>query len=91
MATWAKDPPFLNVGTGVDLSIRELAEAVAEATGFGGTIEWDISKPDGTPKKQLDVRRLASLGWRASIPLDEGLHSTVALFRQQLKDNLVRL
>ena len=46
----ADDPAFLNVGTGLDLSIRELAEAVAEATGYGGTIEWDISKPDGTPK-----------------------------------------
>ena len=82
---------FLNVGTGVDLSIRELAEAVAEATGFKGEIVWDISKPDGTPKKQLDVSRLAALGWRARIPLDEGLRSTVQLFRQQLQENLVRL
>ena len=82
---------FLNVGTGVDLSIRELAEAVAAATGFQGEIVWDTSKPDGTPKKQLDVSRLAALGWRARIPLAEGLRSTVALFRQQLQDNLVRL
>ena len=82
---------FLNVGTGVDLSIRELAEAVAVATGFQGEIVWDTSKPDGTPKKQLDVSRLAALGWRARIPLDEGLRSTVALFRQQLQDNVVRL
>ena len=71
---------FLNVGTGVDLSIRELAEQVAAATGFSGTIEWDASKPDGTPKKQLDVSRLAALGWRARIPLAEGLASTVADF-----------
>jgi nucleoside-diphosphate-sugar epimerase len=69
---------FLNVGTGVDLSIRDLAEQVATATGFRGTIEWDASKPDGTPKKQLDVSRLAALGWRARIPLAEGLASTVA-------------
>ena len=82
---------FLNVGTGVDLSIRELAEAVAAATGFQGEIVWDTSKPDGTPKKQLDVSRLAALGWRARIPLAEGLRSTVALFRQQLQDNVVRL
>ena len=82
---------FLNVGTGVDLSIRELAEAVAAATGFKGEIVWDTSKPDGTPKKQLDVSRLAVLGWRARIPLDEGLRSTVDLFRQQLQHNLVRL
>ena len=87
----AEDPPFLNVGTGVDLSIRELAEAVANATGYGGTIEWDTSKPDGTPKKQLDVSRLARLGWRARIPLEDGLESTVALFREHLREELVRL
>jgi GDP-L-fucose synthase len=69
---------FLNVGTGVDLSIRELAEAVAAATGFAGRIHWDRSKPDGTPKKQLDVSRLAALGWRARISLAEGLPKTVA-------------
>jgi GDP-L-fucose synthase len=82
---------FLNVGTGVDLTIRQLAEAVAEATGFQGEIHWDASKPDGTPKKQLDVSRLAALGWRARIPLAEGLRSTVALFREQLQQQLVRL
>ena len=87
----ADELQFLNVGTGVDLSIRELAEAVAAATGFQGEIVWDTSKPDGTPKKQLDVSRLAALGWRARIPLAEGLRSTVALFRQQLQDNVVRL
>jgi GDP-L-fucose synthase len=82
---------FLNVGTGLDLTIRELAEAVAEATGFQGEILWDASKPDGTPKKQLDVSRLADLGWRARIPLAEGLRSTVVLFRQQLSQQLLRL
>ena len=71
---------FLNVGTGVDLTIRELAEAVAAATGYRGEIRWDTSKPDGTPKKQLDVGRLAELGWQAQIPLAEGLASTVADF-----------
>ena len=81
----------LNVGTGVDLTIRELAEAVAEATGFRGTIAWDASKPDGTPKKQLDVSRLAALGWRARIPLREGLRDTVRLFREQRDQQLVRL
>ena len=85
------DPQFLNVGTGIDLSIRELAEAVANATGYGGTIEWDTSKPDGTPKKQLDVSRLARLGWNARIPLADGLASTVALFREHLNKELVRL
>jgi GDP-L-fucose synthase len=81
----------LNVGTGVDLTIRELAEAVAEATGFRGTIAWDATKPDGTPKKLLDVSRLAALGWRARIPLREGLRDTVRLFREQLDQQLVRL
>ena len=82
---------FLNVGTGIDLSIRELAEAIAAATGFQGEICWDASKPDGTPKKQLDVSRLAALGWQARIPLAEGLASTVAEFRQQLDQQSVRL
>ena len=82
---------FLNVGTGVDLTIRSLAEAVAEATGFRGEIVWDTSKPDGTPKKQLDVSRLAALGWRARIPLDVGLKRTVAEFRHQFHQGLARL
>ena len=82
---------YMNVGTGVDLSIRELAEAVAIATGFKGSVNWDSSKPDGTPKKQLDVSRFANLGWQAKIPLSEGLLTTVAHFREQLKQELVRL
>ena len=82
---------FLNVGTGVDLTIKDLAEAVAKAVGFRGSIHWDNSKPDGTPKKQLDVSRLECMGWRARVPLNEGLRSTVAQFREQLSQNLVRL
>lgn len=87
----AEDPSILNVGTGMDLTIRALAEAVAEATGYKGQILWDASKPDGTPKKQLDVSLLASLGWRARIPFELGLASTVALFREQLSAQLLRL
>jgi len=86
-----EDPPFLNVGTGVDLTIGALAEAVAQATGYRGEILWDTSKPDGTPKKQLDVSRLAALGWCARITLVQGLASTVAEFREQLRAELVRL
>ncbi|WP_396094749.1 hypothetical protein [Cyanobium sp. To12R1] len=86
-----EEQQFLNVGTGVDLTIRELVEAVAEATGFQGEIHWDASKPDGTPKKLLDVSRLAALGWRARIPLAAGLRSTVAQFRDGLQQQLVRL
>jgi len=87
----ARPLSFLNVGTGTDLTIRELAEAVAAATGFKGEILWNAAKPDGTPKKQLNVSRLSSLGWRARIPLADGIRDTVALFRSQLDQNLVRL
>ena len=66
----------LNVGTGVDCSIRELAETVARVTGFGGRLVWDASKPDGAPRKLMDVSRLAALGWRATISLEEGLRGT---------------
>ena len=72
------EPSFLNVGTGVDLSIKELAEQIATATGFRGSIHWDKTKPDGTPRKLLDVSRLAAMGWQASIPLAEGLRQVVA-------------
>jgi GDP-L-fucose synthase len=81
---------FLNVGTGVDLSIRELAEAVARATGFQGEILWDSSQPDGTPKKQLDVSRLSRLGWQAKIALSDGLRSTVDGFRDHLQRQCIR-
>ena len=81
---------YLNVGTGMDLAIRELAEAVATATGYQGKILWDSTKPDGTLKKQLDVSRMEDLGWRARIPLSEGLKSTLALFCEQLTAELVR-
>ncbi len=80
-----KSLSFLNVGTGVDLTIKELAQQIAAVVGFEGTIEWDSSKPDGTPKKQLEVSRLANLGWRAQVPLLEGLEETVALFQEQAK------
>ena len=74
---------FVNVGTGTDVTIRELAEQVAQAVGYPGRIAWDTSKPDGTPRKLLDVSRLAALGWTARIPLEEGLRNTVAEFVQQ--------
>ena len=63
---------FLNVGTGMDLSIRELAEQVADAVGFDGSIQWDRSKPDGTPKKQLDVSRLTKMGWKRGLTYPKG-------------------
>lgn len=75
-----EDLQHINVGTGTDVSIQELATMVAEAVGFRGRIAWDTSKPDGTPRKLLDVSRLAGLGWRSAIPLQDGLRRTVAEF-----------
>ena len=87
----SEELPFINVGTGKDQTIRDLAEAVARATGFSGNIFWDTSKPDGTPKKQLDVSRLTCLGWSASINLSVGLASTVEDFRKELSQKRLRL
>lgn len=70
----------INVGTGVDCTIREMAETMARVVGFPGRLTFDASKPDGTPRKLLDVSRLASLGWRYQISLEEGLTSTYAWF-----------
>jgi GDP-L-fucose synthase len=68
------DPPdWLNVGTGTDVSIRELAEFVGEIVGFEGDLRFDTSRPDGTPRKLMDVSKLSALGWTATIPLKEGI------------------
>ena len=66
----------INVGTGIDCTIRELAETIAKVTGFKGRLEFDATKPDGTPRKLMDVSRLAGLGWKASIKLETGLKNT---------------
>jgi GDP-L-fucose synthase len=73
-------PDWLNVGTGTDVTIKELTETVADVTGYKGKILWDTTKPDGTPRKLMDVSRLAKLGWRARISLREGLEKTYASF-----------
>jgi nucleoside-diphosphate-sugar epimerase len=72
----------INVGTGSDCTIRELATTIAEITGFGGELRFDTSKPDGAPRKLLDVSRLGTLGWRATIPLRDGLADTYRWFVQ---------
>lgn len=77
-------PSQVNVGTGSDVTIRELASLVADAVGYSGEISWDTTKPDGTPRKLLDVSRLAETGWSASIGLEEGIKSTVAWYRDNL-------
>jgi GDP-L-fucose synthase len=71
----------VNVGTGADVSIRELAELTAQIAGWRGTLEFDPSRPDGTPRKLLDVGLLDRLGWKASIPLPDGLAATYAWYR----------
>ena len=65
--------PLVNIGGGIDYTIRELAERVRETVGFRGAIQWDSSKPDGTPRKLLDVERIKGLGWMARISLETGL------------------
>lgn len=70
----------INVGTGVDCTIRELVETVAKVTGFKGVITWDSSKPDGAPRKLMDVSRLKDLGWQYSISLEEGLAQSYQWF-----------
>ena len=67
---------LVNVGTGEDQTIRELAELIQRVVGHDGSIEWDTSKPDGTPQKQLDVTRITQLGWRPRRTLQEGIRST---------------
>jgi len=72
----------INVGTGQDGTIRELAETISRVTGFGGRLVFDTSKPDGTPRKLLDVSRLKALGWAASIGLEEGLREAYAWYQE---------
>ena len=81
----------LNVGSGIDLSIRELADLVSHEIGFTGNIDWDTSKPDGTPRKLLDVSKMSNLGWTATISLQHGLSDTIKQFREDLAHNLVRI
>lgn len=76
----------INVGTGTDVSIRELAEMIAGVTGFKGRIDFDTSKPDGTPRKLMDVSRLERMGWKATIELQDGLQSTYVWFLEHTKD-----
>jgi GDP-L-fucose synthase len=72
-----------NVGTGMDVTIKELAETICQVVAFRGKLEWDSSKPDGTPRKLLDVSRMAQLGWRARIGLEEGIRMTYEWYRTQ--------
>jgi GDP-L-fucose synthase len=73
-------PDWINVGTGTDVTIKELTETVAAVTQFTGQIVWDATKPDGTPRKLMDVSKLSKLGWTAKIALREGVEKTYASF-----------
>lgn len=84
-------PDLINVGTGTDVTIRELTELVAEATRFPGKIVWDSTKPDGTPRKLMDVSKLSALGWRARIALREGIERTYADFQAGLTAGTLRM
>lgn len=80
----------MNIGTGEDLTIKELSLLVSELTGFGGEILWDASKADGTPRKVLDVTRVQALGWTPKISLRDGIQSTIDWYKQNLEKGLVR-
>ena len=79
-------PSQVNVGTGEDTTIRELAELVAEAVGYEGEIRWDTSKPDGTPQKLLDVSMLKGSGWEPAVDLKSGIAATVAWYREHIDE-----
>ncbi len=84
-------PDLVNVGSGVEVTIRELAERVKKATGCPAEIVWDASKPDGTPRKLCDTALIRSLGWKPKISLEEGLTRTIAEYRAALADGTARL
>ena len=84
------DSLHLNVGTGEDLTIKELAGKVAATAGYSGEIQWDASKPDGTPRKVLDVSRIKALGWEPTITLDEGIASTITWYKEANANGEVR-
>lgn len=83
-------PDWVNVGTGTDVTIRELAETVRDVTGFSGKLTWDATKPDGTPRKLLDVSQMTGLGWSAKINLRDGIERTYRDFQTELADGKLR-
>jgi GDP-L-fucose synthase len=80
----ADRPPLINIGTGEDLTIRELAETVARVVGFEGELVFDAGKPDGTPRKLLDVSIMHSLGWHHRIELEEGIRSVYEVVKDRV-------
>lgn len=78
------EPPLINIGTGEDLTIRELAELICRIVGFDGELAFDLSKPDGTPRKLLEVSRIHALGWQAHTTLEQGIRETAKDFANRL-------
>ena len=81
---------FLNVGTGSDITIKELANLISKEVGFKGDILWDISKPDGTPRKQLDISNISKIGWYPKIKLRDGIKQCIYSFEKQILKNSLR-
>ena len=81
---------FLNVGSGNEITIKDLANKIAKICGFSGEILWDKEKPDGTIRKLLDVRKFTEIGWKASIDLDQGLKISYDSFLEDFKNNKLR-
>ncbi len=90
LLTQPNPPDWINIGTGTDVTIRELTELVATTVGYRGKIIWDSSKPDGTPRKLMDVSKLSALGWRARLGLREGVERTYASFRAEVAAGRLR-
>ena len=91
MSEMADPPDLVNVGSGEEVTIRELAEAVRAASGCSAAIVWDATRPDGTPRKLCDTSLIRRLGWRPSMSLGEGIRRTVACYREELKAGTIRL
>ena len=81
---------LLNVGTGIDITIKDLAREISQTVGFKGKTEWDNTKPDGTFKKQLDVSKLMSLGWKPKIKLKEGIKDAIDSYKKEIAENNFR-
>jgi len=80
----------VNVGTGTDVTIKELAELIAAVVGYEGQITWDATKPDGTPRKLLDVSKMHALGWKAATTLEEGVRAVYQDFQRASRDEELR-
>ncbi len=91
LLTLDNPPDWINVGTGTDVTIRELTETVAAVVGYPGKIVWDATKPDGTPRKLMDVSRLSALGWSARTGLREGIERTYASFLAEQSAGTLRV